>query len=105
MLFRSNPQQIIDIEPIIRSYIQEAIALEESGAKIDFKQKYELEFPAELLLKFDEDPAFREAFFKLTPGRQRGYNLHFTGAKQSATRLSRIEKYMPKILKGLGFHD
>ena len=101
----TNPQQIIDIEPIIRSYIQEAIALEESGAKIEFKQKYELEFPAELLKKFDEDPAFREAFFKLTPGRQRGYNLHFTGAKQSATRLSRIEKYMPKILKGLGFHD
>jgi uncharacterized protein YdeI (YjbR/CyaY-like superfamily) len=101
----TNTQEIIDLEPIIQAYIQEAIQLEKEGAKIEFKQKHELEFPQELIHKFNEDPAFREAFLALTPGRQRGYNLHFTGAKQSATRTARIEKFVPKILKGMGFHD
>lgn len=101
----TNAQEIIDLEPIIQTYIQEAIQLEADGVKIEFNQKHELEFPLELLQKFEEDPAFREAFLALTPGRQRGYNLHFTGAKQSATRIARIEKFIPKILKGLGFHD
>jgi uncharacterized protein YdeI (YjbR/CyaY-like superfamily) len=101
----TNAQEIIDLETIIQTYIQEAIQLEAEGVKIEFKQKYELEFPLELLQKFEEDPTFREAFLALTPGRQRGYNLHFTGAKQSANRTARIEKFIPKILKGLGFHD
>jgi uncharacterized protein YdeI (YjbR/CyaY-like superfamily) len=101
----TSPQQAIDQQSIIVEYIQEAINIESSGAKIEFKQKHELEFPQELIQKFNEDPSFQEAFMRLTPGRQRGYNLHFTGAKQSATRIARIEKFIPKIFKGLGFHD
>lgn len=101
----TSPQQVIDQQSIILEYIQEAINLESSGAKIEFKQKYELEFPQELIDKFEQDPALKEKFMALTPGRQRGYYLHFTGAKQSATRTARIEKCIPKIMKGLGFHD
>ena len=69
------------------------------------EKKPELKVPEELQAKFDEDPNFKSAFYALTPGRQRGYIFYFTGAKQSATRTSRIEKCMPKIYDGLGVDD
>ncbi|MAL79925.1 MAG: hypothetical protein CMN55_12570 [Sneathiella sp.] len=91
--------------PTLKSYIGEAIALEKAGATIDFKEKDNLVLAAELQEKLASDAAFRAAFKGLTPGRQRGYNLHFSGAKQAATRVSRIEKCTPRILAGKGLHD
>ncbi|MEE4194374.1 MAG: YdeI/OmpD-associated family protein [Anaerolineae bacterium] len=92
-------------EAIIKAYVTEAIELEKSGAKVDFKPTADFDVPEELVKAFEEDPAFKLAFEALTPGRQRGYLLYFSGAKQSATRASRIEKCMPQILEGIGLHD
>ncbi len=105
-LFRfTSEQQIEELEPLLRAYIFEAIELEKSGAKISFTQKDELEYPEELLARMDEDPDLQAAFEALTPGRKRGYVLHFSQAKQSATRLARIDKCRPKILDGKGWND
>ncbi|MEQ9468228.1 MAG: YdeI/OmpD-associated family protein [Ekhidna sp.] len=101
----TKTDQVKKQEKLIRAYIQEAIELEKSGAKVDFKQKDELEFPEELIQKMDEDPSFKHAFEKLTPGRQRSWNLHFSSAKQSATRSSRIEKAKTKIFEGKGWNE
>ncbi|TNE72432.1 hypothetical protein EP331_07290 [bacterium] len=101
----TSVQEIIDIEPEIRSYIKEAIEIEKAGKKVDFKEKNELVFPDELLQLFDENQEFKDAFLALTPGRQRGYNLHFSAPKQAKTRISRIEKFIPKIMDGKGFFD
>jgi uncharacterized protein YdeI (YjbR/CyaY-like superfamily) len=84
--------------------IEDAIEMSRKGLKRDSSAD-ELRIPEELTAAFNKDPKLREAFFNLTPGRQRGYVLHFTQAKQSLTRLTRIEKCKGKILKGLGFHD
>ncbi|WP_420845238.1 YdeI/OmpD-associated family protein [Maribacter litopenaei] len=65
----------------------------------------EMDFPEELQRAFEEDSDLKTAFEKLTPGRQKGYLLYFSGAKQSATRTSRIEKYKSRIFDGKGFHD
>ncbi len=73
--------------------------------KLSTKKTSEFDVPEELTAKFEEDPAFKAAFEALTPGRQRGYLLHFSGAKQSKTRTSRIEKCLPKIFEGIGLHD
>ena len=101
----TNVQQIVDLAPVISAYIAEAIAVEKAGLTVEFKQVDELAIPAELQDKFDDDPAFQMAFEALTPGRQRGYILHFAGAKQSSTRTSRIEKYTQKIFDGQGMYD
>ena len=97
--------EINELENVLKSYVYEAIELEKSGRKIDFSENRELELPDELQAKFEEDPVFRAAFEALTPGRQRGYTLHVSGAKQSKTRASRIESCEQKILAGKGFHD
>jgi uncharacterized protein YdeI (YjbR/CyaY-like superfamily) len=73
--------------------------------KVDFKQKNELIYPEEFQKQLDDLPALKTAFEALTPGRQRYYNLHFSGAKQSKTRAARVEKAIPKILKGKGLND
>jgi uncharacterized protein YdeI (YjbR/CyaY-like superfamily) len=93
------------MQPVLKAIIDEAIAVEKAGLKVDFKQKHDLEYPAELQNKFDEDPALEAAFEALTPGRQRGYVLHISGAKQAKTRASRVETCIPKIFEGKGFHD
>lgn len=100
----SNPQQIIDIEDIIKAYIFEAIQAEEAGLKIEFKKNPE-PIPEELQNKLDDDPNFRSAFDALTPGRQRSYILHIGQAKQAKTRESRVEKCMPKVFAGKGFNE
>lgn len=102
--FASAPE-ITAKENILKAYIKAAIAVEKSGLKIEFSEKNKLELPAELLKKFAENPDLERAFNALTPGRQRGYNLHFSGAKQSATRTSRIEKCVPRIMEGKGLQD
>lgn len=96
--------QATGLEKDIRHYLQEAILVEQFGKKTEPSSSPQ-EFPEELLQKFAEYPALEAAFFALTPGRQRGYLIHFTGAKQSPTRLSRIDKCVPKIFAGKGMLD
>ena len=96
---------IRQLTPVLKAYIREAIQVEQSGLKVDFKAKDELVIPAELERKLDALPALRSAWEALTPGRQRGYVLYFSAAKQAKTRESRIEKYAPSILEGRGMHD
>lgn len=90
---------------VLNSYVRQAIAAEKAGLKVDFKAKRELELPEELTRILGKDRKLAQAFASLTPGRQRAYVLHFTGAKQSETRTARVEKCIPKILAGLGMND
>lgn len=86
----------------VTAYIREAIAVEKSGAKVAMKSAAQFDVPEEFQRRLDADPALAEAFHGLTPGRRKGYLLHFAGAKQSATRAARVEKHAPRILQGLG---
>ncbi|MCB9426065.1 MAG: YdeI/OmpD-associated family protein [Flavobacteriales bacterium] len=97
-------KEIQVIQNHIEAYIQEAIEIEKAGLEIPFKKELE-PLPEELVQKFEEDPSLKSAFESLTPGRQRGFLLHFSQPKQSATRISRIEKCTPMILSGIGLHD
>ena len=90
---------------VVKTYIKEAVAVEKSGAKVRMKSVAYFDMPGEFLLRLDDDPNLAEAFYALSPGRQKGYLLHFAAAKQSATRTARIEKHAPRILKGLGLND
>jgi len=92
------------LENDIRHFLQEAIQVERSGKKSETAPPPQV-LPDELLQKFAEHPGLETAFFALTQGRQRGYLIHFSGAKQSPTRLSRIEKCIPKIFAGKGMMD
>lgn len=103
MEFRSV-QDVVRLKSTIKAYIKEAIALEVSGQKVEFK-KTPGTVPEELKKAFAKMPKLKKAFESLTPGRQRAYLLHFSGAKQSATRQSRIEKCTPRILAGKGLTD
>ena len=96
--------EIRKAEKTVKAYVAETIANEKAGLKVDLP-KDDLEYPAELVEALDGDPGLREAFEALTPGRQRGWVLHFSQAKQSATRASRIEKASPRILAGKGMND
>ena len=89
----------------VKAYLREAIAVEKSGVKVEMKSAAQFDVPEEFLKSLDDDPKLAEAFHALTPGRQKGYLLHFAGAKQSATRAARVEKHVPRILKGLGLDD
>jgi len=89
----------------IKAYIKEAIELEKQGKKIEFKQTSEDLMIEELENAFKKNASLKKAFYALTPGRQRGYLLFFSQAKQSATRASRIEKCTAAILKGKGLND
>ena len=100
----TNVREIVEMEPILKAYIHEAIEAEKAGLKVNLKKKPE-PVPKELQNKLDQIPALKAAFDALTPGRQRGYILYFSGAKQSKTRESRIEKWMPQILNGKGLND
>jgi uncharacterized protein YdeI (YjbR/CyaY-like superfamily) len=90
---------------VVKSYAKQAIAVEKAGLKVDFRAKRELELPEELTEILQRDKKLEQAFYSLTPGRQRGYVLHFTAAKQSQTRTARIKKCVPRILAGLGIND
>ena len=90
---------------LIIEYINEAIAIETASLKVAYKSNNELVFAAELQQKLNELPSLKKAFAALTPGRQRAYNLYFTGAVQTTTRANRVAKYIPQILKGIGIND
>jgi uncharacterized protein YdeI (YjbR/CyaY-like superfamily) len=100
----TNVREIIEMEPILKAYIYEAIEAEKAGLKVNFKKNPE-PIPEELQKKLDEIPALKTAFDALTPGRQRAYILYFSAPKQSKTRESRVEKCMQQILKGKGLND
>ena len=97
-------REIVEMEPILKAYICEAIEAEKAGLKVNYKKNPE-PIPEELQNKLDEIPALKTAFDALTPGRQRGYILYFSAPKQSKTRESRIEKCMQQILNGKGLND
>jgi len=97
--------QIRKLEPALKELLAAAIEVEASGQRVPPRATSDFEVPEELEEAFAEDPAFAEAFEALTPGRQRGYLIHFGGAKQSKTRASRVLKCKAKIFAGKGFHD
>lgn len=97
--------QIVAMQEIIKSYLKEAMQLEESGIEMKAEKKTELILPSELVAKFEDDVLFKKAFQALTPGKQRGYVIFFTQPKQSKTRIDRIEKCMNKILAGKAVQD
>lgn len=101
----TNLSEIIELKPIIKKYIKEAIAIEKSGLQVKKKKTSEFEIPEELEQKFEENTEFEKAFKNLSSGRQRGYLLHFAQAKQSKTRTSRIEKNRKRIFDGKGLND
>jgi uncharacterized protein YdeI (YjbR/CyaY-like superfamily) len=97
--------EIVKLKKTIKDYIVEAIEIEKSGQKVAFKKTADFSMPDEFRQRLDKNKKLKAAFEKLTPGRQRGYLLYFAAAKQSVTRESRIEKYVPKILDGKGLDD
>jgi uncharacterized protein YdeI (YjbR/CyaY-like superfamily) len=95
-------REIAEMKSVVKAYVREAIEVEKSGLKVKLKKTSDLKFPDELQVMLDEFPDFRAAFERLTPGRQRAYIYHISGAKQSKTREARVQKCMPQILEGKG---
>ncbi len=98
-------EEIVGMEKVLKDYILEAIAIEQSGRQVELKRTSEYAVPAELQEKFDQMPDLKVAFHALTPGRQRAYLLHFSAPKQSKTRTARVEKSVQQILAGKGLDD
>lgn len=92
-------------KPTIKAYVKEAIENDKLGLKVELKKTTGYEIPEEFQVALNEMPAMKSAFNKLTPGRQRGYLLYFSSAKQSKTREARVEKYYQRILDGKGLDD
>lgn len=101
----TNLQEIIDLEKAIKMYMYESVEVEKAGLKVVLKETKEFEMPEEFQHQLDKNIELKTAFEALTPGRQRAYLLYFSAAKQSKTRESRIEKYIPQILRGKGIND
>ncbi|MGN7987907.1 YdeI/OmpD-associated family protein [Pedobacter sp. 22226] len=101
----TNALQIVEMKAILKAYILEAIEIEKAGLKVELKKTTEYAIPEEFQSKLDQIPDLKAAFEALTPGRQRGYLLYFSSAKQSKTREARVEKYIPQILSGKGLDD
>jgi uncharacterized protein YdeI (YjbR/CyaY-like superfamily) len=101
----TNVREIVQMEPILKAYIYEAIEVEKAGLEVNYKKTSDFKIPEEFQNKLDEIPALKAAFDALTPGRQRGYLLYFSAPKQSKTRVSRFEKCMQRILNGKGLND
>ncbi len=100
----TNANDIEKVRDVLKTYVLEAIEIEESGKKVEFKKNPE-PIPNELLQAFEQDFSFKKAFYELTPGRQRGYIIHFSQPKQSHTRIDRIEKCKEQIFNGVGLND
>ncbi len=101
----TDVDEIDRAEPALRDFVQQGIAAEEAGLKVEEPERGELELPDELIAAFDEVAGLQAAWEALTPGRQRGYVLHFADAKKAETRSARIAKAVPKIFEGKGMHD
>ena len=101
----TSVQQITKLKATIKAYVYEAIKVEESGAKVELKKTKDFPMVEEFKVKLNKNAALKKAFYALTPGRQRGYLLYFSSAKQAKTREQRIEKYADHILDGKGLED
>ncbi len=101
----THVDEIEEMEPILKAYIQEAIEVEKAGLKVNFKKSTEFNVPDEFKEKLDQSPALKTAFYALTPGRQRAYLLYFSAPKLSKTRADRVEKSTQPILNGKGLND
>ncbi len=101
----TNVREIVEMEPVLKPYIKEAIKVEKAGLEVNYKKTSEFVIPEEFQNRLDESPVLKTAFAALTPGRQRGYILHFSAAKQSKTREARVEKCVQQILDGKGLND
>lgn len=101
----TSVKEIVKMRAIIKAYIKEAIEVEKAGLKVALKKTSEFKMPEEFQNVLDDMPELKTAFFNLTPGRQRGYLLHFSSPKQSKTREARIEKCVQQILNGKGLDD
>ena len=98
-------REIVKLESVLKAYIYEAIEVERAGLKVKLKKATEFPVPEEFQKRLDKKPALKKAFYALTPGRQRGYLLHFAAPKQSKTREARIDKCTPMIMQGKGLTD
>ncbi|MFZ1400706.1 MAG: DUF1801 domain-containing protein [Candidatus Promineifilaceae bacterium] len=101
----TSADEIEEMAHILKAYIKEAIEVEKAGLEVEMKETAAFDMPQEFQTRLDENPALKAAFEALTPGRQRGYLLYFSSAKQAKTRTARVEKYTPHILAGKGLND
>ena len=101
----TNVKEIVKLKAVLKSYIYEAIEVDEAGIKVEFKKTSDFKVPEEFQNKLDKTPGLKKAFEALTPGRQRAYLFYFSSAKQSKTREHRIKKYEQQILQGKGIDD
>ena len=101
----TNVREIVEMEPTLKAYIKEAVEAEKAGLEVSYKKTSEFVIPQEFQNRLDESPTLKNAFRALTPGRQRGYLLYFSAAKQPTTREARVEKCVQQILNGKGLND
>jgi uncharacterized protein YdeI (YjbR/CyaY-like superfamily) len=101
----TSVQQIVKMERAVKAYVYEAIEVERAGLQLKYKKTEDFKVPEEFQNKLDKMPALKTAFDALTPGRQRAYIFYFSQAKQSKTRVARVEKYLTQILAGKGLDD
>ncbi len=101
----TSAKEIVKLAPVLRSYMQEAILVEQSGKKVPLNKTAEFDMSEEFAAKLKAMPALKKAFHALTPGRQRSYLLHFGSAKRTKTREARIEKNIERMLEGKGLND
>jgi uncharacterized protein YdeI (YjbR/CyaY-like superfamily) len=101
----TSGKEIEKLAPVLRSYMQQAIMVEQEGKKVPLKKTTAFEMPEEFAVKLKAMPTLKKAFTALTPGRQRAYLLYFGSAKQARTREDRVEKNVERILAGKGLDD
>jgi len=101
----TNVAEIVKLKPALKAYLREAIEVEKSGLEVKYKETAAFTIPDEFQEVLRENHALKAAFDALTPGRQRGYLLHFSAPKQSKTRQARIGKCIPLIFEGRGLND
>ena len=101
----TNNREVVKFQRHIKAYVFEAIEVEKAGLQVKLKKTSDYEIPEEFKKVMNKKPALKKAFDALTPGRQRAYLFYFSQAKQSKTRMDRVEKYIPQILKGKGLND
>jgi uncharacterized protein YdeI (YjbR/CyaY-like superfamily) len=103
--FTFQKKNVAIVIPLKESCAYEAIALEESGKKVELKNPSEYPIPEELQSRLDDNAVLRAAFGALSPGRRKSYIFHVSSAKQAKTRSARVEKCVPMILSGRGFNE
>lgn len=101
MIRFADNAQLAQMEPVILSYLREAMGYADAGIKAP-REESEIELPVELVEALVSDPEVAEAFHNLTPGRQKSYVINLSSTKTPATRTARIVKFRGKILSGKG---